>query len=107
MNLARAQLDAIVHALAVVLPGNAPADRQLGQFFRDNRNLGSHDRALVADTVYAALRRRRYLEHVTPRASPREMALATIVKIQGVGLGQIESALRGDEKAWLTALKQE
>ncbi len=107
MNLARAQLDAIVHALAVVLPGNAPADRQLGQFFRDNKNLGSHDRALVADTVYAALRRRRYLEHVTPRASPREMALATIVKIQGVGLGQIESALRGDEKAWLTALKQE
>ena len=107
MNLARAQLDAIVHALAVVLPANAPADRQLGQFFRDNKNLGSHDRALVADTVYAALRRRRYLEHVTPRASPREMALATIVKLQGVGLGQIESALRGDEKAWLTALKQE
>lgn len=107
MNLARAQLDAIVHALAVVLPANAPADRQLGQFFRDNKNLGSHDRALVADTVYAALRRRRYLEHVTPRASPREMALATIVKLQGVGLSQIESALRGDEKAWLTALKQE
>jgi 16S rRNA (cytosine967-C5)-methyltransferase len=107
MNLARAQLDAIVHALAVVLPANAPADRQLGQFFRDNKNLGSHDRALVADTVYAALRRRRYLEHVTPKASPREMALATIVKLQGVGLGQIESALRGDEKAWLTALKQE
>ena len=107
MNLARAQLDAIVHALAVVLPANAPADRQLGQFFRDNKNLGSHDRALVADTVYAALRRRRYLEHVTPRASPREMALATIVKLQGVGLGQIESALRGDEKAWLMALKQE
>jgi 16S rRNA (cytosine967-C5)-methyltransferase len=107
MNLARAQLDAIVHALSVVLPGNAPADRQLGQFFRDNKNLGSKDRALVADVVYAALRRRRFLEHVTPRATPREMALATIVKLQGVGLGQIESALRGDEKAWLTALKQE
>ena len=26
---------------------------------------------------------------------------------QGVGLGQIESALRGDERAWLTRLKQE
>ncbi|MGZ5666435.1 MAG: RsmB/NOP family class I SAM-dependent RNA methyltransferase [Usitatibacter sp.] len=107
VNLARAQLDAIVHALAAVLPANAPADRQLSQFFRDNKNLGGRDRALVADTVYAALRRRRFLEHVTPRATPREMALATIVKLQGVGLGQIESALRGDEKAWLTALKQE
>jgi 16S rRNA (cytosine967-C5)-methyltransferase len=107
VNLSRAQLDAIVQALAAVLPATAPADRQLGQFFRDNKNLGSHDRALVADTVYAALRRRRFLEHVTPHATPREMALATIVKLQGVGLGQIESALRGDERAWLTALKQE
>ncbi|HEY4997713.1 MAG TPA: SAM-dependent methyltransferase, partial [Usitatibacter sp.] len=107
MNLARTQLDAIVHALSVVLPGTAPADRQLSQFFRDNKSLGSRDRALVADTVYAALRRRRFLEHVTPHGTPREIALATIVKLQGVGLGQIESALRGDEKEWLTALKQE
>jgi 16S rRNA (cytosine967-C5)-methyltransferase len=105
MALARAQLDAIVHALTVVLPARAPADQQLKQFFRDNRSLGQRDRALVADTVYAALRRRRMLEHVTPRATPREIALATLVKVQGVGLSQIESALRGDEKSWLAALK--
>jgi 16S rRNA (cytosine967-C5)-methyltransferase len=105
MNLARSQLDAIVHALAAVLPANAPADTQLRQFFRDNKSLGHRDRALVADTVYAALRRRRLLEHVTPGATPREMALATIVKLQGVGLGQIESVLRGSEKSWLTELK--
>src|SRR5207244_3043497 len=79
----------------------------LRQFFRDNRNLGQRDRALIADIVYAALRRRRMLEHVTPGATPREIALATIVKLQGVGLGQIESALKGDEKAWLAALKAE
>lgn len=105
MSLARAQLDAIVHALTVILPARAPADAQLRQFFRDNKNLGQRDRALVADTVYAALRRRRTLEHVTPNATPREIALATLVKLQGVGLGQMESALRGDEKAWLAALK--
>ena len=105
MNLSRGQLDAIVHALSVVLPANAPADTQLRQFFRDNKNLGHRDRALVADTVYAALRRRRLLEHVTPGATPREMALATIVKLQGVGLGQIESVLKGAEKAWLAELK--
>jgi 16S rRNA (cytosine967-C5)-methyltransferase len=107
MNLARAQLDAIVNALTVILPGTAPADTQLRQFFRDHKSLGQKDRALIADTVYAALRRRRMLEHVTPKATPREIALATIVKLQGIGLGQIESALRGDEKAWLTALKAE
>ena len=105
MNLARAQLDAIVRALTLILPGTQPADTQLRLFFRDNKALGQRDRALIADTVYAALRRRRLLEHVTPNATPREIALATIVKLQGVGLGQIESVLRGDEKAWLAALK--
>jgi len=105
MNLTRAQLDAIVHALAVVLPARAPADTQLRQFFRDNPNLGGRDRALVADTVYAALRRRRLLEHVTPHASPREMALATLVKLQGIGLTQIETVLDRGEREWLAELR--
>ena len=105
MNLSRAQLDAIVHALTVVLPARAPADTQLRAFFRDNRNLGPRDRALVADTVYAALRRRRMLEHVTPAATPREIALATLVKLQGIGLSQFESVLQGDERTWLGKLK--
>src|SRR6478672_13344652 len=101
MSLARAQLDAIVHALTIVLPARAPADAQLRQFFRDNKNLGHRDRALIADTVYAALRRRRMLEHVTPAATPREIALATIVKLNGVGLAQIDSVLKPGERDWL------
>ena len=105
MNLTRPQLEAIVHALTVVLPARAPADSQLRQFFRDNRALGNRDRALVADTVYAALRHRRLLEHLTPNASPREMALATIVKLMGVGAGQIEAVLKPGELQWLGALK--
>src|SRR5258705_9981309 len=105
MNLARAQLDALVHALTVILAARAPADAELREFFRDNKNLGHRDRALIADTVYAALRRRRMLEHVTPKGTPREIALATIVKLQGVGLSQLEGALTGEEREWLTALK--
>lgn len=105
MNLTRGQLDAIVNALTVILPARAPADTQLRTFFRDNKNLGPHDRALVADTVYAALRRRRMLEHVTPAATPREIALATLVKVMGVGVSQIESVLKGDERGWLAKLK--
>lgn len=105
MTLGRAQLEAIVAALTVILPARAPADAQLRQFFRDHRNLGSRDRALVADTAYTALRRRRLLEHVTPHAAPREIALAALVKLQGIGLSQIESALRPGEKDWLMHLK--
>jgi len=103
--IARGQLEAIVDALTVVLPARAPADAQLRTFFREHKSLGQRDRALVADTVYAALRRRRLLEHVTPAASPREIALATLVKLQGVGLSQLDAALRGGEKAWLAELK--
>ena len=105
MNLSRAHLEAIVHALQVVLPARAPADAQLRQFFRDHRNLGHRDRGVIADTVYAALRRRRLLEHVTPSATPREMALAAIVKLNGVGIGQIDSVLKPGEREWLAALK--
>jgi len=107
LTITRPQLDAIVNALSVVLPARAPADQQLREFFREHKNLGGRDRALVADTVYAALRRRRLLEKVTPRASPREMALAALVKLQGVGLGQIEAVLKDGEKTWLAALKAE
>jgi 16S rRNA (cytosine967-C5)-methyltransferase len=103
--IARSQLEAIVDALTVVLPAREPADALLRRFFREHKNLGQRDRGVVADTVYAALRRRRLLESVTPAATPREIALATLVKIQGVGLGQVESAISPEEKAWLTSLK--
>ena len=105
MNLTRAQLEAIVDALTVILPARSPADSELRRFFREHKSLGARDRAVVADTVYAALRRRRLLEHLTPHATPREIALATLVKLQGVGIGQIEGALRDGEKNWLAGLK--
>ncbi|HXS52198.1 MAG TPA: RsmB/NOP family class I SAM-dependent RNA methyltransferase [Usitatibacter sp.] len=105
MAIARPQLEAIVAALTVALPAREPADTVLNRYFREHRNLGQRDRALVADTVYAALRRRRLLEASTPSASPREIALAALVKLQGVGLAQIEAGLRPGEKEWLAALK--
>ncbi len=104
-TLARAQLEAIVHALAVVLPARSPADAALKRFFRDHRSLGSRDRALVADTVYSVLRRRRLLEALTPSAAPRELALASLVRLQGFGIGQLESLLKSSERNWLAALK--
>jgi len=107
VNVGRAQLEAIVDALTVILAARTPADAELRRFFRNHKNLGQRDRAIVAETVYQALRRRRLLEHVTPRATPREIALATIVKLQGVGVSQLDAALKPEEKAWLAALKAE
>jgi len=107
MNLTRPQLEAVVEALTVILAARAPADTQLRQYFREHRNLGHRDRGVIADTVYAALRRRRMLEHVTPHGSPREIALATLVKLQGIGVSQIESVLQPEERSWLATLKGE
>jgi 16S rRNA (cytosine967-C5)-methyltransferase len=104
-SITRIQIDAIVHALAVVLPARTPADVVLKHYFRDNRSLGSRDRALVADTVYSVLRRRRMLETLTPSAAPRELALASLVKLQGVSIGQLESLLKSSERNWLAELK--
>jgi 16S rRNA (cytosine967-C5)-methyltransferase len=101
----RTQLEAIVHALTVVLPLRSPADVILKHPVRDNRSLGSRDRALIADTVYAVLRHRRLLESLTPSASPRELALAALVKLQGMGIGSLESVLRGAEAKWLAEFK--
>jgi len=104
-TLTRGQLEAVVHALAVVLPARSPADATLKHYFREHRTLGSRDRALVADTVYSVLRRRRLLETLTPSATPRELALASLVKLQGFGIGQLESLLKSSERNWLAQLK--
>ncbi len=105
MNLSRAQLASIVEVLTLVLPARAPADSVLRDYFRLHKNLGVRDRALIADTVYLALRRRRALEYVTPNSTPRQVALATLMKLQGISLSQIESVLEADERAWLAKLK--
>jgi 16S rRNA (cytosine967-C5)-methyltransferase len=106
MNYTAPQFDALVHALTIVLPLRAPADATLKQYFRDNRNLGGRDRALIADTVYAVLRRRRTLEAITPEATPRELALAALVKIAGVGINHIQHLVTQEEFDWLVELKK-
>jgi 16S rRNA (cytosine967-C5)-methyltransferase len=104
-TLTPALLEATVHAVSVILPLRNPADVTLKHFFRDHRTLGMRDRAFVADTVYSVLRRRRLLEKVTPSASPREMVLASLVRLQGVSIAQLEPLLRGEDRKWLVDLK--
>ena len=51
-------------ALADVLTGSGPADAKLGGFFRGHRELGTKDRAFIAESVYGVLRRKRWLAHL-------------------------------------------
>jgi 16S rRNA (cytosine967-C5)-methyltransferase len=83
-----------------------PADAVLRQFFRSRPELGSHDRALIAEVVYAVLRHKRLLEAIVPQPTPRKLAIASLVKLQGMSIGSLEPVLSAEDREWLVAVKQ-
>src|SRR5688572_20554818 len=99
------QFDHIVDALNVILPLRSPADVSLRYFFRDRPKLGSVERALIAETVYMVLHRRRLLETLAPQGTPRELALLALAKLGGVNMRQLEPLLRRGEAEWLANAK--
>ncbi|MDE3010148.1 MAG: RsmB/NOP family class I SAM-dependent RNA methyltransferase [Pseudomonadota bacterium] len=105
MAISQAQFDVLVHALIQVGSLNAPADTLLKQFFRDRAALGPRDRTLVAESVYAALRRSRYLEQLVPGGEPRRLAFAVLAMLRGYSLRELEPLCRGSEQEWLQTLR--
>jgi 16S rRNA (cytosine967-C5)-methyltransferase len=90
-----------------VLPLKEPADAVLSGFFQSHQKIGQRDRAVIADSVYAALRRRRLLERAVGKASPRRQVIATWCLLLGASLREIEPWLRGEESQWLVAVKRD
>jgi len=107
MRFSRPLLDACTAAFAAVLPLEEPADSALSGFFRSSPKIGQRDRGLIADSVYAALRRRRLLEQLALPATPRRLVLATWTLLLGASLRELEPWLRGDEQQWLAGVKRE
>ena len=64
----------------------APADQTVSRYFRNHRTLGQRDRAFLAETTFAGLRRRRSLEAAAGSAQPRALVLAALVRVQGLSL---------------------
>jgi 16S rRNA (cytosine967-C5)-methyltransferase len=107
MRFSRPLLDACTAAFAAVLPLEEPADAVLSAFFQSHPKIGQRDRAVIADSVYAALRRRRLLERAVGKASPRRQVIATWCLLLGASLREIEPWLRGAEQQWLVAVKRD
>ena len=93
MTVRASQLGALTDALAAVLPLTQPADAALRDFFRRHPELGQHDRAFVADGVFATLRRLRSLGAQAGGATPRGLAIAVTLRELGASLREIEAAL--------------
>ncbi len=105
MTISKPQFENTVTAITELLEASGPADGRLSAWFRDHRKLGVHDRALIAETLYTILRRRRFLEFIAPEASPRRLVLACLLRLNGIGTRELEPLLRKPEIEWLREVK--
>jgi len=71
-------------ALRDLLCFAAPADQTLSRYFREHRALGQKERAFVAESAFAVLRRRRSLEALAASAEPRALLLAALLRVIGL-----------------------
>ena len=129
-------LNAAVAATAQLLTFMQPADAALSAFFRARKS-GARDRAFIAETAYAVLRRKRLLERLamsgpalepaflapgaTPkrgrsdvtkstgarRISPRELVLLSLSRVRGMSQRQLDGALLPGEAEWLADIRRQ
>ena len=97
------------HAEALVgqlLRFTFPADAVVSRYFRDHRELGHADRAFVAETVFAVLRRGRSLEaRCAGQLSDRRVLLAALAVTRGWSKRELAPVLKPSEEEWLAAAK--
>lgn len=105
-SLKPSQISATVAAVERVWPGTAPADAVLKSFFREHNDLGARDRSLIAETVYAMLRRRRLLEHLAPGATPRQYTLLGLSRLMGWSTSQLDTVIAPLEREWLAGSRE-
>ena len=79
-----------------VLRFSGPADETLSHYFRGHRALGQTERAFIAETVFALLRRMRSLEAAADSSQPRLLVAAALVRVLGYS-GRALSGLFDDE----------
>jgi len=92
-------------ALSKLLDLSQPADEQLSRYFRGHRSLGQHDRAFVAESAFAVLRRLRSLEAGAGSREPRALLIAAMVRVLGLSGRSLASALETHEQALVARVK--
>src|SRR3954470_12664199 len=96
----KALLEACADLIAQVLRFDHPADAIVSRYFREHRSLGPRERATLAETAYAVLRKKLLFENLGQSGSgPRERRLA-ILGFAGPR-DFLKSALSEQEKAWI------
>lgn len=89
-------------AIAELMRFSGPADAVLSAYFRRHR-LGPRERAFVAETAYAVLRRLRSLARWCGDDAPHHLVLAALVCERGFSPGTLTPALTAADAQWLAA----
>ncbi len=105
MTLRANQIAGLAAAIAEVRPLTAPADVMLYRFFRARHAIGKADRAIIADGVYAYLRRRRSLEAQVASDNPHHLALAVAVRELGHSIRELGTVVSAADVQWLADFK--
>ncbi len=98
----KALLDTCAELVRRTLSFEHPADAVVSRFFREHRNLGPRERATLAETVYAVLRKKLQFEYLARSGSGLKERRLAILGFPGPR-DFLYSALSMQEKSWLEA----
>ena len=107
MRVTRALLAQASAALSSLLELSRPADEALSLFFRGHRSLGQHDRAFIAETAFAALRRRRSLQAAAGSGAPQALLAAALLRVIGLSGRALEGLVEEKLVAQIRAARAE
>ena len=105
MRISKALVAKTGEAPEELLSFSEPADERLSRFFRSHRELGQQDRAFVAETAFAVLRRLRSLEAAAGARAPRLLVLAALVRVHGLSARALQGVLPPEEERIVSALR--
>jgi len=92
-------------ALADVLRFAGPADQSVSRYFRAHRQLGQQERAFIAETVFAVLRRRRSLAFAAQSEWPYLLVLAALVRVHGMSVRAVAELVRDKDLPLLERIR--
>ncbi len=104
-TISRSLLEQAITVTGHLLQFRQPADAVLSAFFRAQRS-GPRERAFIAESAYAVLRRKRSLAAwIGAECTAKQLLLAALVRHCGVSLRMLEAALSKRDAEWLAELK--
>ena len=102
MRLSPVVIGGTEHALREILRFTGPADVVLSRYFRQHPKLGTRERGAIAEAVYALLRHRLVLMHLSESGSgPQLRRIALLALTETAGIDAI-AGLDAHEREWLT-----